>query len=1165
MNLNFENTRRLLNDFEFGRVFVDELGWSRPQKSKAIPSIVKEEKYDVKIVAELSGVVVCEITGLNGIPDSSTRKAIHRDITKRHHENLLIFVDTMRTQSLWYWVKRVEKKQIPRDHLFCKGQPADLFLGKLNQMVFDLSEFDDDGNVSVVDVAKRLQDALDIDRVTKKFFRDFQEQHVLFLDLIRGIKDERQRRWYASVLLNRLMFIYFLQKKPPGFLDNGNLNYLRDKLAESKKRGKDRYYSEFLKALFFEGFAKEETDRSVEAKKLVGSIKYLNGGLFLPHTIERENTKISIPDKAFENLFDLFERYSWHLDDTPGGQADEINPDVLGYIFEKYINQKAFGAYYTRPEITEYLCERTIHRLVLDAVKKSKIGRSNESLAELLIHLDAPLCHLLVDEVLPSLSLLDPACGSGAFLVAAMRTLINIYSAVIGKIKFLKDADLIKWLKKIESEHPSISYYIKKRVITDNLYGVDIMEEATEIARLRLFLALVSSARSVDDLEPLPNIDFNILPGNSLIGLIHVDPDRFAKPSNGKLVTKSFLDEHIADEYRTVLKDKNESLRLYREHSFKRSDDAAGSQGERLLMLRDAIQKVRNDSYQKLNWILKGDFDELGIKREEVVWDDSKNRVGSPKKRSMTEADVTSLHPFHWGFEFDQILNCRGGFDAIITNPPWEVFKPNGKEFFEDHSDLVSKKNMSIHEFEKEQTKLLQDPEIRNAWLKYLSDFPHQSLYFRTAPQYRNQVSVVNGKKTGSDINYYKLFVELCLNLLRDGGYCGIITPGGIYTDLGTKQLRDVLFSDNTVETLFGLSNEKFIFEGVHHAQKFCILSFMKTGKTKSIRAAFRINPREAIACDKLDQFFHDSTEQVLLNENLIRRLSPDSLSVMEFKSDVDVKIAEKMLTFPLLGEELEDTWNVRFTSEFHMTNASNLFRDKPGKGRLPLYEGKMIWHFEHKFAEPRYWVDEKEGRAALLGRTEDIGQLLDYEGYRMGFRDVASSTNERSAISAILPTQCFAGNTLPTSVAPLAQGLGGKELAFLVSTFNSFVFDWLIRKRITNHLNFFYVYQSPIPRLTEKCDMFGKIVERGLRLTCTTPEFDDLAKEIGLRSHKQGVTDVAKRAQLRAELDGLVAHLYGLTEEEFAHVLTTFSLVADQVKVAAQNAYRDVAKGLVK
>ena len=194
--------------------------------------------------------------------------------------------------------------------------------------------------------------------------------------MIRGIPDERQRRWYASVLLNRLMFIYFLQKKPPGFLDRGNQNYLRDKLEESKGRGTDRYYSEFLQSLFFEGFAKPEDKRSASTKKLVGQIKYLDGGLFLPHRIERENTKIKVPDKAFENLFNLFDRYTWHLDDTPGGQDDEINPDVLGYIFEKYINQKAFGAYYTRTEITEYLCERTIHQLILDAVNTSEVVKA---------------------------------------------------------------------------------------------------------------------------------------------------------------------------------------------------------------------------------------------------------------------------------------------------------------------------------------------------------------------------------------------------------------------------------------------------------------------------------------------------------------------------------------------------------------------------------------------------------------------------------------------------------------------------------------------------------------------------------------------------------------------------------------------------------------------
>jgi len=139
-------------------------------------------------------------------------------VAKHHHEHLLIFVDHQRTQSLWYWVKREDGKPRPRDHYFFKGQPGDLFLGKLSQMVFDLADFDQEGQVGIVAVARKLQSALDVERVTKKFFRDFQDQHLAFLEYIQGIPDQRQRRWYASVLLNRLMFIYFLQKKPPGFL-----------------------------------------------------------------------------------------------------------------------------------------------------------------------------------------------------------------------------------------------------------------------------------------------------------------------------------------------------------------------------------------------------------------------------------------------------------------------------------------------------------------------------------------------------------------------------------------------------------------------------------------------------------------------------------------------------------------------------------------------------------------------------------------------------------------------------------------------------------------------------------------------------------------------------------------------------------------------------------
>lgn len=1207
--LDFPNFQKHLSAFDFSKLFTEVLGWNNaPAEGAWQADKAGETDFTRRTVAELGGVVAIQVVIDGGWPDEAQRMRIWKHIARSHAENLIIFTEQQKRplQSQWYWVKRSKDpvtgkpRLTPRRHEYFAGQPVDLFASKLQAMVVELSELDEAGRLPVLEAARRIQAALDVDKTTKKFFTAYQQQHLELLGHIKGIDNERDKRWYASVLLNRLMFVWFMQKK--FFLDGGNADYLQTKLAASQQSGPNRFFGEFLNALFFEAFAKPEGDRSKAARALTGQIPYLNGGLFLHHKLEldanhapRVGITLTVADAAFEGIFNLFASFTWHLDDTPGGDSDEVNPDVLGYIFEKYINQKAFGAYYTRPEITGYLAERSIHQMILERVHEPAIPELEikeikfDTVADLLARMDTQTALKLVKVVLPSITLLDPAVGSGAFLVAALKTLINVYYAVVGRAELGASADLQAWLRDIQKDHASVGYYIKRRIVTDNLHGVDIMEEACEIAKLRLFLAMVSSVRKVQDLEPLPNIDFNILPGNSLVGLMRIDEVGF----NQKNTQMGLFADTKPRPFAELLAAKNRLLDTYRHNA-----EVLGKHVN-LREIRDDIDKEISNANAVMNELMRDQFEKLDVRFEQATWDASKKQLGKPKKRAIERADIDAQTPFHWGYVFDDIVQRRGGFDIILANPPWEVFKPQAKEFFAEYSDVVSKNKMTIKEFEKEQGKLLQNAEVRDAWLAYESRFPHMSGWFRAAPEFRHQSAIVGGKKTGSDVNLYKLFVERSFHLLRPGGHCGIVIPGSVYTDLGATGLRKMLFDEASVETLISLSNEKYIFEGVHHAQKFCFLTFSKGGTTKQFQATFRINPREAVKPDDLANFIQSDTSYLTISVDLIRKLSPESNSVMEFRSPLDILISEKMLRFALLGERIEGAWNLALCNEFHMTNDSHMFKTAPGPERLPLWEGKQFHQFDANFAEPRYWLDEKTARAELLaarlkvvrrelvklGIADELDPSciqLNYDSYRMAFRDVAASTNERTVIATVLPPKRFCPHTVSLEQVyydvVTKQGHSSKaylepaERLYVTSTFNSYVVDWFIRQSVTAHVSFFFVYNIPVPRLSASDPHFGLIVHRAARLTCTTPEFDDLAKAVGLveqaslgSAAKDGTIDPTERARLRSELDGLVAHLYGLTEAEFTHILGTFPLVAEPTKIAALNAWRDVERGLIQ
>ncbi|HKZ68782.1 MAG TPA: hypothetical protein VJ020_01800, partial [Anaerolineales bacterium] len=325
MTIHFRRARAYLENFDFKSLFVEELGWARAGGRPAIVP-VDSGKFSLTPVAELGGMIVyvCEI---GDIPPAGVRKKIDKEISKLAFEHIIIFMDTARAKAVWLWVKREAGASAKaRENTYRKGEPGALLLQKLAGIAFNIEELDDEGRASIAAVVGKVAKAFDVENITKRFYDQFKDEHTAFLKFIKGVDEADDRAWYASVILDRLMFIYFIQRK--GFLD-GDHDYLLNKLKQSKAKGRDRYYCDFLTALFFEGFAQEENERPAAVRKLLGRVPYLNGGLFLPHALEQKyGDKIQIPDSMFERLFEFFNQWDWHLDDRPPEtrKENEINP-----------------------------------------------------------------------------------------------------------------------------------------------------------------------------------------------------------------------------------------------------------------------------------------------------------------------------------------------------------------------------------------------------------------------------------------------------------------------------------------------------------------------------------------------------------------------------------------------------------------------------------------------------------------------------------------------------------------------------------------------------------------------------------------------------------------------------------------------------------------------
>lgn len=373
MSIDKKQFSNYIKQFNFRELFND-MGWNNDKTTQ--PIVVDNETYTLQAVAEKSGfkILLCNPLSNGLIPDYNTRKKIETKVTKLFQEHLIIFFDSKKTEQIWQLVVRQSGKPTKvtetRWHI---NQDPELLYQRAAGIFFEL---DEEEHITIIDVTKRIADNFhqNNEKVTKQFYDKFKKEHGAFLQFIRGISDRTNQEWYASLMLNRLMFCYFIQKK--GFLDN-NKNYLRDKLNACKaKKGKVKFYSfyrDFLLVLFHKGLNEPLIDgrRLSEVEIEIGKIPYLNGGLFDEHELEKTYPDIDIDDKAFERLFDFFDQYEWHLDTRVTASGKDINPDVIGYIFEKYINDRAqMGAYYTKEDITDYISKNCIIPFLFDETKR---------------------------------------------------------------------------------------------------------------------------------------------------------------------------------------------------------------------------------------------------------------------------------------------------------------------------------------------------------------------------------------------------------------------------------------------------------------------------------------------------------------------------------------------------------------------------------------------------------------------------------------------------------------------------------------------------------------------------------------------------------------------------------------------------------------------------
>lgn len=589
----------------------------------------------------------------------------------------------------------------------------------------------------------QIKAAFSVEALSKDFFKGYKERYVVFCKNVaeQSGREEKWQRDYVKKMMGRLVFLQFLQKKgwmgvPANQKDweGGNLQYTQKLIKQYS--GNDKLLSEILEPLFFDTLnTKREGD--IADPKLGNNIKipYLNGGLFDKDKLDEK--EIDFPYVYFAELMDFFSQYNFTIDENDPNDAEVgIDPEMLGHIFENLLeDNKDKGAFYTPKEIVQYMCRQSLieylqsklgkHTEIEDFINNHDTGNRLDGKNYIAANAKA------IEELLDCVKICDPAIGSGAF---PMGVLSEIFQA-----KMALDMTLDRAA-------------VKKNIIQNSIYGVDIEQGAVDIARLRFWLSLVVDE---DEPQPLPNLDYKIMCGNSLLSRYELNmpfDDVFKEYNKGK----SNAAKMSLGRYRQLVADYTNTSDHTQKAAFRKTIEEIKS------AFRTELSRGEKEKFAKLKGqIIDLEAPMLFGERTKQEKDELKKLKAQLVQLEKEQADIVNNKlyedAFEWRFEFPQLLDDDGrfvGFDIVIANPPYVDYRE------------------------------IDDKTIKGCKLYKLH-------------------------KNSSRPNLFLYFIELAINIMNEEGNMTFINPTSLLSTDSAFGIRNIMINNCSTNYIIDISNLK--------------------------------------------------------------------------------------------------------------------------------------------------------------------------------------------------------------------------------------------------------------------------------------------------------------------------------------------------------------------